>query len=369
MTVGPGRVRPVGALEPNTSPVAVRRVRSRRLAVAAAVVLFLLALGVVGLRALDWWSRLGDPVDPEATAQEAFVVDPGTGAEAIAGRLEERGLIRNALYFRYLARSEGLDARLQAGEFLLSPAMSTAEVIDCLVSGRVVLLRFTVPEGLTVPEVAAALERQEMCTAAEFLEVVERRELAPDCVPEAVWADPAVDKPLQGYLFPETYHVSKDATAEDLARVMLERFEAVFDEGRRARAEELGMSIHEVVTLASIIEREARVAEERPVIGSVFHNRLEIGMKLDSCPTVLYALGDWTHCLTYDDLALEHPYNTYVNPGLPPGPICNPGEASIEAALYPADTDYLYFVAKPDGSHHFSTTYREHVNAKRKYGG
>src|SRR5690606_4796977 len=181
-------------------------------------------------------------------------------------------------------------------------------------------------------------------------------------LPEGV----ALQEPLEGYLFPDTYVFTRTTTEKHLIAGMLDGFQralerALGDEGLQ-RAEDLGLTVHEVVTMASIIEREAQVAAERPLIAAVYHNRLRIGMKLDADPTVLYALGRTDGRLLYEDLEVDSPYNTYRNPGLPPGPIASPGEAAIRAALHPADVDYLFFVAKGDGSgeHLFARTYEEH---------
>ena len=174
-------------------------------------------------------------------------------------------------------------------------------------------------------------------------------------------------KTVEGYLFPETYFFQKQASAEKIIRAMIGRFKSVFTKEWKNRAQELGFSVHEIVTLASIIEKETGVAKERSIISSVFHNRLEKGIRLASDPTVIYGIENFDGNLTRQDLRTRTPYNTYTNYGLPPGPIANPGKAALEAALYPADTPYLYFVAKPDNTHHFSTTLAEHNRAVRKY--
>ena len=171
---------------------------------------------------------------------------------------------------------------------------------------------------------------------------------------------------LEGYLFPDTYYVPRNIRARTMIETMLARFRAVFDDSLAQRTRQIGFTAHEILTLASIIEREARVEEERPIISGVFHRRLKLRRPLEADPTVEYALGMRKKRLLYKDLEVDSPYNTYRYPGLPPGPICNPGRASILAALYPAETPYLYFVAKGDGTHEFTSSERDHLNAKRR---
>ena len=182
------------------------------------------------------------------------------------------------------------------------------------------------------------------------------------------WDDAATD--MEGYLFPETYHFPKGTPTEKLVEAMVTQFKKTFNENWQRRADELGMTVREVVILASLIEKETSIPEERTLVSAVFHNRLRIGMKLDCDPTIIYALKQQDRFgdrLRTKDLRFDSPYNTYLYPGLPPGPICNPGQGCLEAALYPAASKYLYFVSKNDGSHHFSLTLREHLRAVQKY--
>ncbi|MGD9347237.1 MAG: endolytic transglycosylase MltG, partial [Candidatus Aminicenantes bacterium] len=228
--------------------------------------------------------------------------------------------------------------------------------------GKVKLYTLTIPEGLTRRETAQHLESELSIDSAEFLEITEGKALIGDLDPDAT--------DLEGYLFPETYAFPKSPGAKTVAVAMISQFRKVFDETWAKRAEDIGMTIREIVTLASLIEKETSLPEERSLISGVFHNRLRIGMKLDCDPTIIYVLkeeGRFDGRLRTKDLKLETPYNTYLNGGLPPGPIANPGKDSLEAALYPAQVDYLYFVSKNDGSHHFSRSFREHQNAVNKY--
>ncbi|MFS8570426.1 MAG: endolytic transglycosylase MltG [Thermaerobacter sp.] len=335
------------------------------LAAAAAVLL------AAGGAAWVWvsYQRLLEPVDPTSTDPVIVTLAEGSGAQQIARQLEDLGLIRSARAFRFYVRRENVAHRLRAGEYELSRAMSVPEIVTRLVRGEVITYRVTVPEGLTVAETL------EIAAATGFFDAAELRRAVAAAAAEWPYLPEGVElqEPLEGYLFPDTYVFTRTTTEEHLIAGMLAGFERVLErvlgEQGQQRLEELGMTVHEIVTLASIIEREARVAEERPLISAVYHNRLRLGMKLDADPTVLYALGRTEGRLLYEDLEVDSPYNTYRYPGLPPGPIASPGAASLEAALYPADVDYLYFVAVGDGSgrHVFARTYEEHLRNVRQY--
>lgn len=307
------------------------------------------ALFVVGVR----------PLSPGAVETVAVQIEAGTTMSQVADVLYQQHLIRSPLFFRYYARLRHLDGRLQPGEYAFSPGMSPAEILRRLTSGEVVTRRITIPEGMTVEQIADLLDAEGVVDREDFLAAVSASvsEIA-EFLPE----DAALDQPLEGYLFPATYEYRTDTTAEELVSAMVDRFLAVWTPEMQERADDLGMSVHQVMTLASIIEEEAQVPEERARISGVYHNRLRIGMKLDADPTVGYAVGKLPgEELDYDDLMVDSPYNTYLNAGLPPGPIACPGEASIQAALYPEEHDYWYFVAKGDGSgeHFFASTLEE----------
>ncbi|NMB34930.1 MAG: endolytic transglycosylase MltG [Firmicutes bacterium] len=296
-----------------------------------------------------------------------------SSATEIAAILQAKGLIKSAFIFRLYARHRGCDAYFQAGRHQLSPGMTLDEILARLQQGIVLAegARFTVPEGFTVEQIAMFLARRGLVVEEDFIEEclsfsAETLAFFPPGFPAA---EPNELKyALEGYLFPDTYEVDAAATPEEIIATMLGRFAEVFDANYRRRAEELGLSIHEVVTLASLIEREARVPAERPLISAVFHNRLqsEDMPLLQSCATVQYVLGEVKPDLSNDDLAIDSPYNTYLYPRLPPGPIASPGREALLAALYPADVDYLFFVYKEDGSgtHYFSTTLQEHNRYK-----
>jgi UPF0755 protein len=231
-----------------------------------------------------------------------------------------------------------------------------------LIRGKIYLHAVTVAEGLTARESADVFLSAGFGTAGEFIKAFRE--------PEMILPWDGKARNLEGYLFPETYSLPKGLTAEEIFGKMVSQFKTVFDESWRRRSDELRMSVREVVTLASLIEKETSLQEEKKLVSAVFHNRLHRGMKLDCDPTIIYALkekGLFDGRLHTKDLKLDNPYNTYRYPGLPPGPICNPGRESLRTALYPASDDYFYFVSKNDGSHIFSRTLREHQAAVRKY--
>jgi UPF0755 protein len=299
-----------------------------------------------------------------------FVVEPGETAGDIALRLKRLGLINDAELFRQLARYHEADSKLEAGRYELRANMTMAEIIGALQHGRLEEIAVTIPEGWRAEQIAEMLTKEVGMDGEEFLALVQDGDFDYKFL-----KDRPLGAALEGFLFPDTYYLSVQPTALDIIERMLANFDHRFTVEMRQMAAERGMTIYEVVTLASIVEREAVVAEERPIIAGVFLNRLAEGMNLDSCPTVQYALGYqedtgqwWKTPLALEELdQVNSPYNTYLHRGLPPGPICNPGLASMQAVLEPVETDYLYFVAKGDGSHAFAKTFEEHLQNQQRY--
>ncbi len=316
----------------------------------------LAAGGFFAMHMADYARR---PANEKLAQPVEFVVKPGQSFRAVTDRLQEKKIIRHPLKFRILAAYQKATTKIKAGEYRMSGTMSPEQILRQLSEGRVVLHRLTVAEGLNIYEIARKVEQADLCAGKDFIEAATDRDLAEKM---GIPADT-----VEGYLFPETYFFARPVSAGDIIRTMIQRFKSVFSEPWEKRARELGFSVHEIVTLSSIIEKETGVEEERRIISSVFHNRLKKGMRLDSDPTVIYGIKDFDGNLTRNDLRTPTPYNTYTSQGLPPGPIANPGRPSLEAALYPADTDFLYFVAKPDKSHYFSRDLAEHNRAVRKY--
>jgi len=324
-----------------------------------ALLILLAALAGVAYGGLRWLlTRLG-PADPAAAPVEVEIPAGATTTD-VAAILAEHGIIRDPAVFRYYVRYRDLDGQIVSGRYELSAAMSVDEILTKLVNGDVIVRRFTIPEGLTVEMMADLLDAAQVVDRESFLDAVAAAAAENPYLPDGV----ELPQPMEGYLFPATYQYHAGITAEEVVAMLVERFEAVWTPELLARAEEMGLSVHEVVTLASIVETEAKVPEEQPQIAGVYLNRLAAGMPLQADPTVYYALGlPRSERLTWEDLEVDSPFNTYRYPGLPPGPIAAPGEGAIRAVLYPAHHDYYYFVAKNDGSgeHYFASTYEEHL--------
>ncbi len=297
---------------------------------------------------------------PPTSSKEVvnFDVPVGSSSRAIAKRLIEQKLIRSEHAFRLAVRYRGTGRHLQAGTYALRRNMALWDLLDEFEKGQVTLVSWTVPEGLTTSAIAELWETSGFGTAEAFQKATE--------TPRLLERYGLTNITVEGYLFPNTYKFAKGTTTQKVVEMMLNEFKQQWTEKFDEEAENLGRTRHEIVTLASVIEKEAQVRLERPRISSVFHNRLTRKWKLQADPTVLYALGNPESPLTKTDLQVDSPYNTYKYKGLPPGPIANPGIDSIIAALRPERTDYLYFVAIGEGKHHFSKTLSEHNRMIRK---
>lgn len=330
-----------------------------RLFSTAVIILFIVSLVLIAVGII--WRNILRPVSPKVHLTEV-VVHQGLEAEGIARLLEDNKLIRDSRVFLLLAKFRRASRNLKAGEYRLSPHMNYFEILDRLENGRVVLRKFTVPEGMTIEEIATLWEKQNFGRKDKFIQAASRTELLKrlGMNPEHLGISN-----LEGYLFPETYKFVEGTGANTVVNLMFREFCKRFED-LRGKNQENKMSIHEIVTLASIIESEANLDEERPIISAVCHNRLKQNRKLEVSPTVFYVLENPRKRLTYEDIKIDSPYNTYKYKGLPPGPVCNPGLASILAAINPAKTDYMYFVAKGDGTHYFSKTFKAHKKAIAK---
>lgn len=305
------------------------------------------------------WLYYHTPTAREALPQHVDIPS-GMGLQAIAATLEEAHLIRHRWMFILYVALLHRGPYLQAGEYALRATMSPAQIVSTLRRGKVVQHLLTIPEGLTVREVATLVAAKGLGHPQRLLD------LAIDRTFIASLGYPAPS--LEGYLFPDTYRVPRGMPERDLLMLMVRTLQEHYTQDIAAQAERLGLSQHEVLTLASLVEKEAQLDEERPLIAAVYHNRLRRGMRLQCDPTVIYALGErFDGNLRKADLDVDSPYNTYRYAGLPPGPIAAPGRRSIEAAVAPAAVDYLYFVATGNGRHQFSTTLLEHNHAVTKY--
>lgn len=284
----------------------------------------------------------------------------GATAGEIARQLEGAGLVKHPRLFALFARVRGTAGELKSGRYRFRESAGWPEILDRLERGEVVTRAVTIPEGFTLREIAPRVADVSRAPVEEILR------LAADSGMARRLGVPGPT--LEGYLFPDTYRFAEEVPPSEALEAMVHRYREFWTPERRARADSLGLHQRDVVTLASIVEEEARVPEERPVIAAVYLNRLRRGMRLQADPTVQYALGEPRERLLYRhiDSVADHPYNTYTQDGLPPGPISSPGEASLLAVLHPAEVPWLFFVARPDGSHVFTRTEREHINAKNR---
>ncbi|HEY3174983.1 MAG TPA: endolytic transglycosylase MltG [Candidatus Polarisedimenticolia bacterium] len=318
---------------------------------------------VMAIQSLFWQGTR--PYKGYASESTVVLIEPGQPARVAAAKLHDSGLIRSALVFRLLMRVRRAEGRIHAGEYEFSGPQSPNQILDKLVRGDVVQHKMTVPEGLRLEETSEVVEAAGFGTRQAFLESARaerNRRLVLDLDPVA--------PDLEGYLFPDTYFFASGTPPDRIVEEMVARFRREMSAGRMARLNELGLSVRQAITLASLVEEEAMADEERARIAAVFHNRLRSRMLLQCDPTVVYALEldrRYRGEIYRSDLSYSSPYNTYVHPGLPPGPICSPGARSIEAALYPAPTGDLYFVVAGPGRHRFSTNIRDHEEAVRQY--
>ena len=320
-----------------------------------AIWIFVLILLVAGFA--GWRIVLAEvsPFKGYEGAEQFVEIPEGAGPTSIGRRLADAGVIRDRLGFRFEILRSGLGRRLQAGEYRFDRPMTVREVVDKIARGDVYLVPITFREGLTMREMAQLFESKGLGSAKDFTTQALDSQLIRNLDPAA--------KDLEGYLFPDTYAMTRNTTAAQLVPRMVDGFEKALAPETLSAAEARGLTLRELVTLASIVEKETGKPEERPLVAAVYSNRLKIGMALQCDPTVIYALeraNRYNGNLTRENMQIDSPYNTYRYPGLPPGPIANPGRASLEAAARPADVPYLYFVARGDGSHAFAATLEEH---------
>jgi len=312
---------------------------------------FLFGLGYLAGFILTPYQGLASVVEIE--------VRRGESLSSVAEKLRNQRVISGSELFTILARVQGVDKKVHTGLYRFDRPLSPLAVLDGMVLGRTVFHKITIPEGFTARDIAELLADKGLVTRERFERETEN--------PETLARHGLTDTGVEGYLFPTTYYFRALSTEQEIIGTMLVQFEQIFTPEMMAQAGRMGFTTHEIVTLASIIEKESSHAAERPLVAAVFHNRLRIGMPLQSDPTVIYGLPDFNGNITRGDLRRPSPYNTYTIPALPPGPIANPGLESIRAALAPAPVPYLYFVSKNDGSHFFSKSLREHNRAVKKY--
>ena len=319
---------------------------------------FLIVCAALGLY-IDLRKFAETPAKPDLSDKVVVNVPQGQSLKTTADLLYQKNLIKDSFKLVLIARIKGYDTRLKAGEYLLSAAMTPRQILEIMVNGEVKLHKLTIPEGYNIYQIAEVVAETGFGTKEDFVRTASNSGLVQEM---GVAADT-----LEGYLFPDTYFFPRDVSIDQIISTMVKRFWSIFTPQWKEQGQSIGLTVHQVVTLASIIEKETGAPFERPLISSVFHNRLRKKMRLESDPTVIYGIENFDGNLTRKHLKTHTPYNTYKIRGLPVGPIANPGRAALEAALYPDETDYIYFVSKKNSTHHFSTTLKEHNRAVRKY--
>ena len=334
--------------------------KTKQIIIIAVVVLVALCAGV-----FIYVNSLDKAFDPAKKDTQMITVEMGSTSESIGNQLEDEGIIKSASKFKIYSKIKGLASKYKAGTYALSPSMTLGEIGDIIAGGKVSTLTFTIPEGYTTAQIAKTLDEAGIAASEEFMNEVRNGKFDFDFVP----APNGKDDRLEGYLYPDTYTVEFGSDAHRVVEVFLKNFDEKFTKDLRKKAEKKNMSMNQVLTMASLIERECQVDSERRKVASVIYNRLDKGMMLQIDATIQYLLGSQKEHLLYSDLEIDSPYNTYKNTGLPPGPICSPGVECIKAALDPADTDYIYYVLDPklDGSHRFSNNAANFEKDKAAY--
>jgi UPF0755 protein len=344
------------------------RERKSRWWIAPCIVLaVIVVIGILGLSLYGSYQGALKPIDPKNTKEMEFKVESGATTDDIAEALEEKGLTRKALYFKIRSKLMGYDGNYREGIYALTKAMSMDNIMQELITGtkNTSLVKFTVREGLTTKQTIDELVKKGLGTKKEFMNEIMNGKFDYKFLADA----PKNENRLEGFLYPNTYEVYKEATPHDVLDVMLAQFDKEFTEEYYERAKEVNVTVYEAVTVASMIEKEASLDEEKPMVARVIYNRLNINMRLQIDATIQYALPEPKQFLLYSDLEIDSPYNTYKHDGLPPTPICSPQISYIKAALYPAANDYLFYVLKPalDGSHNFAATDDEFEKYKKEY--
>jgi UPF0755 protein len=333
----------------------------RKVVIVFLFVVIVLAVGG-GIVGSIMWGRLHEPYKGFAAAEQFVEIPNGAGTSEIGRRLIEAGVVRDALVFRAAMWWTGRSRSLKAGEFRFAEPVSAAQVVEKLGRGDVFARRITFPEGLTILDMAKIYESRGFGPARDFVKAAGDASSIRDLDPKA--------PDLEGYLYPETYAIPRGTPAAKLVDLMVARFRDAYTEALQARAREQNLTTRDVVTVASLVEKETAQEQERPLVAAVYRNRMKVGMGMQADPTVIYALqkaGRYDGNIRRGDLDFDSPYNTYKYAGLPPGPIAAPRRASLEAALTPADVPYIYFVSRNDGSHVFARTLADHNANVRQY--
>ncbi len=318
-------------------------------------------MGLVSVLSYFLWNIHNYGLTPLNTDQRLkdITILKGENFSTVLDKLLDGEIINQPVKFKILARLKKYDKKIKAGDYRFSPSMIPVKILKIMEKGEVSFYKVTIPEGYNLKQIASVMAESGLVDQKKFIK------LSKD--PSYVRQKKIAAETFEGYLFPDTYFFAKTALCEEIISMMLKRFQSKITTEMRNQAKNMNMSIHQIITIASIIEKETGAPFERPVISSVFHNRLKKGMRLQSDPTVIYGIKGFDGNITRKNLKAATPYNTYVIKGLPPGPIANPGIESIKAALYPAETGFLFFVSKKNRTHKFSTNIRDHNKAVRKY--
>lgn len=326
------------------------------------LVIVLVLAGAAAFLTNRIWSRMHEPYKGYEGSEQFVEIPAGSGAAEIRRRLLDSGVVPDDLTLRAALWWSGRSRSLKAGEYHFDQPITPLAVVEKIANGDIYARRITFPEGLTIQDMAALYESHGFGPSKEFVAAAGDGSLIHDLDPQA--------KDLEGYLFPETYALPRTAPAKQLVQLMVERFRLIYGDVFKDKAPPEGLTLRQIVTLASLVEKETGKAEERPIVAAVYANRVKRGMGMQADPTVVYALmkaGRYDGNIRKADLNIDSPYNTYRYPGLPPGPIASPGRASLEAALAPSDVPYLYFVSRNDGSHVFAETLAQHNANVQKY--
>lgn len=309
--------------------------------------------------------NLDRPLDSTDNTEVNVVIPDRVGTSDIANILEENNLIDSAFKFKILSKVKGYDGEFKSGEYSLNKSMKPSEIAAVIIKGVSNQESFTIPEGFSIYKIGKMLEEKGICTMSEFESELESGNFDYSFLPKAI---DGKDK-YEGYLYPDTYNIAKNSTAHDVIKACLDNYQDKYEKDIKKLVDKSGKSLKEIMTVASIVEREAVKSDERPLVAGVIYNRLKNDMKLQMCSTVQYILKEDKAVLSIADTEISSDYNTYINEGLPPGPICNPGMASIKAAANPEKTKYIYFVvsSKLDGSMEYSSDYDEFLKEKEKY--
>lgn len=346
----------------------------RRIVAIVALILIII-VAVVGTSGYFYIKSALQPVSSDSDKEIIIDIPIGSGVSTISQLLEDNGLVKNAKVFKYYVKFKN-ESNFMAGEYHMNPSMTIQEIIESLKTGKIMqepVFTMTIPEGKQLKEIAAIIAEKTNQKEEEIWKQLNDETFIkglmaqyPDILTTEIWAK-NIKYPLEGYLFPATYsYYEEKPTLESIISVMLDKTESVVNAYETEIARD-DLTVHQFLTMSSLIEEEATKNVDRKKIASVFYNRIEEGMPLQTDPTVLYALGEHKDRVLYEDLEVDSPYNTYQNVGLPPGPIANAGTISMEAALHPDETDYLYFLASKDGKVYFSKSLNEHNELKAKY--